>query len=47
MRRPQLLVLGRYDEVGRLRAVGRTTPLKPDTSAQLADRLHPAGSDHP
>ncbi|MFB7053529.1 hypothetical protein ACFCXT_10465 [Streptomyces vinaceus] len=28
--RPQLLVLGRYDEEGRLRAVSRTVPLRPE-----------------
>ncbi|GAA2530681.1 MULTISPECIES: ATP-dependent DNA ligase [Streptomyces] len=47
LRCPQVLVLGRYDEDGRLRAVGRTTPLKPDAAAQLADHLHPAGPGHP
>ncbi|HBF84962.1 MAG TPA: ATP-dependent DNA ligase [Streptomyces sp.] len=45
--RPQLLVLGRYDTAGRLRMVGRTTPLKPDAARQLAAHLTPAGSDHP
>ncbi|MFE7948194.1 ATP-dependent DNA ligase [Streptomyces sp. NPDC057426] len=47
LRRPQLLVLGRHDTDGRLRAVGRTTPLKPDAARQLADHLTPAGPDHP
>jgi ATP-dependent DNA ligase len=47
LRRPQLLVLGRYDTDGRLRAVGRTTPLKPDAARQLADHLTQAGPDHP
>ncbi|MEU9378814.1 hypothetical protein AB0D94_34370 [Streptomyces sp. NPDC048255] len=40
LRQPQLLVLGRYDQDGRLRAVGRTTPLKPDAARQLADHYH-------
>lgn len=39
--RPQLLVLGRYDADGLLRAVGRTTPLKPTAASELADRLPP------
>ncbi|MGW0392888.1 hypothetical protein ACWDYJ_18710 [Streptomyces sp. NPDC003042] len=43
----QLLVLGRYDQDGRLRAVGRATPLKPDAARRLADHLTAAGSDHP
>ncbi|MFI9585880.1 hypothetical protein ACIHCQ_29460 [Streptomyces sp. NPDC052236] len=45
--RPQLLVLGRYDAEGQLRAVGRTTPLKPTAARQLADHLTEAGPDHP
>lgn len=47
LRRPQLLVLGRYDVDGRLRAVGRTTPLTPDAARQLADCLTEAGPGHP
>jgi hypothetical protein len=47
LRRPQLLVLGRYDADGRLRPVGRTTPLKPDAARRLADHLTEAGPDHP
>ncbi|MET9513462.1 hypothetical protein ABZX62_34315 [Streptomyces flavidovirens] len=47
LRRPQLLILGRYDEDGRLRAVGRTTPLTPDAARQLADHLTEQGPDHP
>lgn len=46
LRRPQLLVLGRYDQDGHLRVVGRTTSLKPDAAQQLADHLT-AGPDHP
>ncbi|MBT2505851.1 ATP-dependent DNA ligase [Streptomyces sp. ISL-98] len=47
LRLPQLLVLGRYDPDVRLRAVGRTTPLKPDAARQLADHLTEAGPGHP
>ncbi|GGT30208.1 hypothetical protein GCM10010286_64180 [Streptomyces toxytricini] len=45
--RPQLLILGRYDDGGRLRAVARTAPLRPDQSRQVAEHLAPAGSGHP
>ncbi|MFJ8856312.1 ATP-dependent DNA ligase [Streptomyces sp. NPDC102437] len=45
--RPQVLVLGRSDADGRLRAVGRTTPLKPDAARQVARHLSPAGPGHP
>lgn len=45
--RPQLLVLGRIDADVRLRAVGRTTPLKPDAARQVAQHLTPAGPGHP
>ncbi|MFE6023847.1 ATP-dependent DNA ligase [Streptomyces sp. NPDC056441] len=47
LRSPQLLVLGRYDTDGQLRAVGRTTPLKSDAARRLADHLTEAGPDHP
>ncbi|MFE3864760.1 ATP-dependent DNA ligase [Streptomyces goshikiensis] len=45
--RPQLLVLGRHDEAGRLRAVGRTVPLRPEQARQIAEQLAPAGPGHP
>lgn len=45
--RPQILVLGRYDEDGRLRPVGRTVLLRPDAARQVAEHLHPASLDHP
>ncbi|MFF3728570.1 hypothetical protein ACFYYM_40205 [Streptomyces erythrochromogenes] len=35
--RPQLLVLGRHDQHGRLRPVGRTVPLRPDAARQVAE----------
>ncbi|MER5730311.1 hypothetical protein ABT084_18580 [Streptomyces sp. NPDC002138] len=45
--RPQLLVLGRYDDEGRLRSVGRTVPLRPAQSRQVAEHLTAVGPDHP
>ncbi|QIJ62538.1 ATP-dependent DNA ligase [Streptomyces sp. JB150] len=44
--RPQTLVLGRFDETGSLRPVGRSTPLRPDAAGQLAERLVPASPGH-
>ncbi|MGW7064767.1 ATP-dependent DNA ligase [Streptomyces sp. NPDC054904] len=45
--RPGLLVLGRRDEHGRLRAVGRTVPLRPEVSRQVGEHLTAAGPGHP
>ncbi|MEU3407634.1 ATP-dependent DNA ligase [Streptomyces sp. NPDC006670] len=45
--RPQLLVLGRHDNLGRLRAVGRTVPLRPHLSQQVSEHLAPAYPGHP
>ncbi|MFD3870254.1 ATP-dependent DNA ligase [Streptomyces sp. NPDC058623] len=45
--RPKLLVLGRHDHDGRLRAVGRTVTLHPEQARQVAEHLAPAGSGHP
>ncbi|MFE5559916.1 hypothetical protein [Streptomyces sp. NPDC056544] len=45
--RPQLLVLGRHDHDGRLRAVGRTVPLRPDVARQVAEHLTAAAPGHP
>ncbi|MGW6706858.1 ATP-dependent DNA ligase [Streptomyces sp. NPDC054956] len=45
--RPQLLLLGRHDETGRLRPVGRTVPLRPAAARELAELLTPAGPGHP
>ncbi|MCX5014951.1 ATP-dependent DNA ligase [Streptomyces sp. NBC_00555] len=45
--RLQLLVLGRHDQDGRLRAVGRTVPLRPDAARQVAEHLTPAAPGHP
>ncbi|WP_323187930.1 ATP-dependent DNA ligase [Streptomyces sp. NBC_01264] len=44
---PQLLLLGRHDETGRLRPVGRTVLLSPAAARELAAHLIPAGSGHP
>ncbi|MEV4442565.1 ATP-dependent DNA ligase, partial [Streptomyces sp. NPDC049577] len=43
----QLLLLGRYDDTGRLRPVGRTSSLKAEAARQLAGQLRPAGPGHP
>ncbi|MFJ6486472.1 hypothetical protein ACIQK6_41130 [Streptomyces sp. NPDC091682] len=45
--RPGLLVLGRHDQDGRLRAVGRTVPLRPDAARQVAEHLTAAAPGHP
>ncbi|MFF1481439.1 ATP-dependent DNA ligase [Streptomyces sp. NPDC058301] len=47
LNRPQVLVLGRYDDGGRLRAVGRTVPLGPESARQVAGQLRRAAADHP
>ena len=44
--RPSQLVAGRYRD-GELVVVGRTSPLTPRQSAELAAVLGPAGEDHP
>lgn len=45
--RPHILVLGRRDAAGRLRAVGRTVTLRPDTARQVGEQLAAAGPGHP
>ncbi|WP_369780044.1 ATP-dependent DNA ligase [Streptomyces sp. R33] len=45
--RPQLLNLGRHDQTGRLRAVGRIAPLRPDAARQVGEHLAAAGPGHP
>ncbi|MDA5286306.1 ATP-dependent DNA ligase [Streptomyces sp. Isolate_45] len=45
--RPRLLVLGRHDHDGRLRAVGRTVTLRPEQAREVAEHLAPAVSGHP
>ncbi|MFE6227789.1 hypothetical protein [Streptomyces sp. NPDC057854] len=44
--RPQILVLGQYDDHGALRPIGRTVPLSPDAARQVAGHLRPAPSGH-
>ncbi|MFG2088356.1 MULTISPECIES: ATP-dependent DNA ligase [unclassified Spirillospora] len=44
---PESLILGRYDDGGRLRVVARTTPLPPSARVSLAEVLRHAGADHP
>ncbi|WP_330262037.1 ATP-dependent DNA ligase [Streptomyces sp. NBC_00539] len=45
--RPGLLVLGRHDQDGRLRAVGRTVPLRMEAARLVAEHLTAAGPGHP
>lgn len=45
--RPTGMLLGRYDVSGRLRYVGRSTPLSEKAGRQLVGRLKPAAGDHP
>ena len=45
--RPDVIIAGLYTHAGELVIVGRTVPLKPAQSAQLAAALTPAASDHP
>ncbi|MFJ8870411.1 ATP-dependent DNA ligase [Streptomyces sp. NPDC102473] len=47
LRRPLVLLLGRYDTTGFLRLVGKTTPLKPGPAHELAGHLTAAGPEHP
>ncbi|QMV12126.1 ATP-dependent DNA ligase [Streptomyces lincolnensis] len=44
---PATLLLARYDAVGDLRLLARTTPLSTAQRRDLARRLHAAGPDHP
>ncbi|MBL1086485.1 hypothetical protein JK359_31730 [Streptomyces actinomycinicus] len=43
---PAALLLARYDALGNLRLIGRTTALPTTQRRGLAPRLHPAGPDH-
>lgn len=48
LNRLQLLVFGRrHDPGGRLRAVGRTVPLRPDAARHVAEHLTAAVPRHP
>ncbi|MDL4819323.1 ATP-dependent DNA ligase [Actinomadura opuntiae] len=44
---PQTLILGRYEQDGRLRVVARSAPLPPSAAQELAALLRPAGDEHP
>jgi ATP-dependent DNA ligase len=44
---PTSLILGRHDRRGRLRVIGRTLPLRPDASAELAELLLEPTEAHP
>lgn len=44
---PQILILGRLDQAGALRTVGRSTAIGHAAARQLAGELTPAGSGHP
>jgi ATP-dependent DNA ligase len=46
-RRPSGLLLGRYDQTGRLRVVGRTTQLTAQAATDIAPLLTPAVGEHP
>ncbi|MFD0374601.1 hypothetical protein [Streptomyces sp. NPDC127112] len=41
------ILIERYAQSGRLRPVGRTVPLRPEVSRQVAEHLAPAGPGHP
>lgn len=47
LRRPQTLLLGRYDQDGSLRLVARSTQLHPDPARHLAAQLTAAVQGHP
>lgn len=44
---PAALLLARYDAVGHLRLIARSTPLPTAVRREVAHPLHPAGPDHP
>jgi len=46
-RAPHALVLGRYDQRGRLRVIGRTFPLRSEASAGVAAVLTQPTGPHP
>ncbi|HEY3514511.1 MAG TPA: hypothetical protein VGL36_35355, partial [Kribbella sp.] len=45
--RPDVVIAGQYDQTGQLVIVGRTSPLSPGQSSQLAALLSPARPGHP
>ncbi|MEU1106622.1 hypothetical protein ABZ408_37570 [Streptomyces tibetensis] len=44
---PSSLLLGRYDDHGRLQYTGRTTTLARATGSTIARHVTPAGQEHP
>ncbi|WP_239769098.1 hypothetical protein [Streptomyces sp. CL12-4] len=44
---PSTLLLGRYDEAGRLRFVARTAPLSATAREEVGGLLYPGGAEHP
>ncbi|MFC7655450.1 hypothetical protein ACFQ34_08745 [Pseudonocardia benzenivorans] len=44
---PEALILGRWDDRGRLRVAGRSRPLRADERAELAGVLAPPQGPHP
>ncbi|MBG7696587.1 ATP-dependent DNA ligase [Streptomyces sp. MC1] len=44
---PSTLLLGRYDESGRLRFIARTAPLSATARREVGGLLYPGGADHP
>ncbi|MEV0803821.1 hypothetical protein AB0I34_39435 [Kribbella sp. NPDC050281] len=44
---PEVVIAGLYTTAGELTVIGRTVPLKPAQSAQLAAALEPASTTHP
>lgn len=44
---PSTLLLGRYDEAGRLRFIARTAPLSVTARREVGGLLSPGGADHP
>jgi hypothetical protein len=44
---PPTLLLGRYDEAGRLRFVARTAPLSATARHEVGGLLYPGGAEHP
>ncbi len=44
---PSTLLLGRYDEAGRLRFIARTAPLSAAARREVGGLLYPGGAEHP
>ncbi|MBD0419302.1 ATP-dependent DNA ligase [Streptomyces sp. TRM S81-3] len=44
---PSTLLLGRYDQAGRLRFIARTSPLSATARREVGGLLYPGGAEHP